>query len=567
MKKILLLFSIIFSNFIIAQSIISVTPNNGNRGQQDLEVTITTQDIDFSVTSPIVDASFIDQFGNILPADWTGEFYYANELRASFSIPGYAAPGLYDLSLAEVNGDFTLTLPNAFTVNNAYTYSIQGNVRYDSNSNGCDASDISVPAQKIRFTNGSAIGYIYAFTGFYNYYDVQAGNNSFTPILQNPTYFTVSPPSASVVLSTSNNVFTQDFCISPNGTHNDLEVSIYPYGSARPGFDATYLVSYKNNGTQSQNGTIKLSFDDSIMDLVTADPAIGSQGTNALNWSFSNLQPFEKREILVTMNLNSAIENPPVNVGNSLYFNAAVNGATDETPIDNFANLYQTVVASLDPNDKTCAEGHSLPISEVGKYLHYIIHFENSGTANAENIVVSDLIDTSKFDVSTLVPLSGSASFTTKISNTNLVEFIFENINLPFDDANNDGYVAFKIKSLPTLVEGDDINNSANIYFDYNAPIITNMNTVNVFNPLATTDFEFGSVYTLSPVPAKNNLTITAKKDVVMNSITIYNTLGQLVQVITNPTETIDISGLKTGSYFIKVISDEGTSSSKFIKE
>ena len=31
----------------------------------------------------------------------------------------------------------------------------------------------------------------------------------------------------------------------------------------------------------------------------------------------------------------------------------------------------------------------------------------------------------------------------------NKVEFIFEGIHLPFDDANNDGYVAFKIKTKP----------------------------------------------------------------------------------------------------------------------
>jgi hypothetical protein len=74
-------------------------------------------------------------------------------------------------------------------------------------------------------------------------------------------------------------------------------------------------------------------------------------------------------------------------------------------------------------------------------------------------------------------------------------------------------------------------------------------------------------VFTLSPVPAKNSLTITSKQDMIMTSISIYNALGQLVQVNTNPTETIDVSALKTGNYFIKIISDKGTVSSKFIKE
>jgi uncharacterized repeat protein (TIGR01451 family) len=212
-------------------------------------------------------------------------------------------------------------------------------------------------------------------------------------------------------------------------------------------------------------------------------------------------------------------------------------------------------------------EGHNLPINDVGKYLHYVIRFENTGTANAETVVVRDVIDTSKFDMSTLRPLSGSHSFTTKISNTNLVEFIFENINLPFDDASNDGYVAFKIKTKPTLTIGTNISNTANIYFDYNLPVITNTYTTTVFNPLSVDSFEFSDVYALSPVPTMNTLTITTKQDVIMSSVGIYNTIGQLVLSVKDPNEVIDVSGLKTGVYFIKITSDKGTLSSRFIKE
>lgn len=567
MKKLLLLLPLLFYNFASSQSIISVTPNNGNRGQQDLNVTITTQDIDFSVSTPTVDVSFIDQFSNILPVDWNS-FYLANQLVVHFSIPGYAIPGPYSVNVAEVGGAFNMTMANGFTVNNQYTYSINGNVRYDSNGNGCDATDISMPYQKINFTNGSGSGTISANNaGFYNYYDVQIGNNSFSPVLENPSYFTVSPPSASVNVSPANNLIVQDFCISPNGTHNDLEVSLVPYGPARPGFDASYKIIYKNKGTHAQSGTLNLSFfDDNIMDFVTAVPAINSQGTNSLSWNFTNLLPFEKREILVTMNINSPVETPAVTVGNDLIYTATVVGATDETPDNNTSILHQTVVGSYDPNDKTCAEGRSLPISEVGKYLHYVIRFENTGTANAENIVIKDVIDTSKFDISSLIPLSGSHAFTTKIKN-NLVQFIFENINLPFDDANNDGYVAFKIKTKPTVTVGSNINNTANIYFDYNAPITTNTSTVNVYNPLHTSEFDFNNLFALSPVPAKESLLITNKQQVAISSLNIYNTLGQLVLSSVNPSEIIDVSGLGTGTYFIKIISDKGTASSKFVKE
>jgi hypothetical protein len=161
--------------------------------------------------------------------------------------------------------------------------------------------------------------------------------------------------------------------------------------------------------------------------------------------------------------------------------------------------------------------------------------------------------------------LAGSAAYVTRIKNTNQVEFIFENINLPFDDANNDGFVAFKIKTKPTLLVGDSFSNTANIYFDYNFPITTNTATTTIA-ALGSPDFEFNSAYTLSPVPAKNILNITTKQTRTMRSASIYNQLGQLILVTTTP-KTIDVSGLKAGSYFIKVVSDNGSATTKFLKE
>lgn len=565
MKKLLLLFAFFFYNFSIGQSIISVTPNNGNRAQQYLNVTITTQNVDFSGATPTVDVSFIDQFSNILPATYA-YFSFANQLNVQLAIPEYAVPGLYDVNVAEVNGDFNMTLPGGFTVNNQFTYTIQGNVRFDSDNNGCTASDPSMPNQRITFNNGLGSGTLVAnSSGFYSYYDVTVGNNSFTPVLENPSYFTVSPPSASVNISSPTAIIIQDFCITANGTHNDLEVSLIPTTNARPGFDAGYKIVYKNKGTTTQSGSVALNFNDSVLDLIASTPAFSGFGSNSLNWSFSNLAPFERREILVTMNLNSPVESPPVNANDILFFTASVTGATDEVPANNTAVLNQTVVGSLDPNDKTCVEGHSLSITDVGKDLHYVIRFENTGTANAEFVVIHDVIDTSKFQIATLTPLSGSHPFTTKIRN-NVVEFIFNNINLPFDDAHNDGYVEFKIKTKPTLTLGTNITNTASIFFDYNPAVITNTYSTTI-TALGIQDFDFNNLFALSPVPAKNNLTITAKKDVLVNSISIYNMIGQLVQQNNKPDETIDVSELKTGTYFIKITSDKGTASSKFIKE
>lgn len=445
-------------------------------------------------------------------------------------------------------------------------YTINGAAKFDSNNNGCDNSDIAMPNAKFDFVSGTTTGTSIAnASGMYSF-PVKAGTHLMTPVLENPGYFTIFPTFAAITFPAQASPFTQNFCLSANGTHNDLEAVLLPTSRARPGFDATYKILYKNKGTTIQNGSVSLTFDDAKLDVVAALPATDSQATNNLSWNFSNLKPFEAREILLTLNINSPLETPAVNGGDVLAYTVMAVGATDETPADNTAPLNQIVTNSLDPNDKTCLEGTAISPSSVGNYVHYIIRFENTGTDNAQNIVVKDIIDSNKYDISTLVPMHGSAPFVTRVTNTNQVEFIFENIDLPFDDAHNDGYVAFKIKTKSTLVVGNSFSNNASIYFDYNAPIVTNTATT-VVQALGNQDFGFATIFSLSPVPAKDILTITRKQEVTISSISIYNTLGQLIQIETNPNESIDVSNLNTGNYFIRIVSDKGTLTGKFIKQ
>jgi hypothetical protein len=261
------------------------------------------------------------------------------------------------------------------------------------------------------------------------------------------------------------------------------------------------------------------------------------------------------------------MDTPPVVNGDTFVFSASINAAAeDETPENNSSTLNQTTVGSYDPNDITCLEGNTVGPDMIGKYVHYIIRFENTGTYHATNIVVKDMVDTSKFDVSSLVPLHSSHDFITRIAG-NTAEFIFENIMLPFDDAINDGYVAFKIKTKPTLTVGQSFSKLANIYFDYNHPIVTNTATTTI-TALATEDHVFDK-YIIYPNPAQNTLQIRSSIGVEVQSVGIYNLLGQLVLTIpyTQSDAIIDVSHLNTGNYFIKIRSANGTSTEKFIKE
>ena len=446
--------------------------------------------------------------------------------------------------------------------------SISVGATFDSDANGCTAADINYPYIKYTISNGTTSESTHSDQNGNYVFFAQAGTHTVTPILENPTYFTVAPASITFDVSDFTNLVAQNFCLTRVEDHKDLAVTLLPITPARPGFNSSYVLVYKNKGNIIESGSVTLAFDDSVIDLVSSSPSYSTLAANNVTWNFSDLHPFESRSIEITYNINSPMEVPSVNIGDQLSFTAEIFPySDDEIPFDNSSGLKQIVVGSLDPNDKTCIEGATISPALVGEYVHYVIRFENTGTYSAENIVVKDLIDTSKFDVTTLVPIASSHNFVTRINN-NKVEFIFENINLPFDDANNDGFVAFKIKTKPTLVLGDTFSNTASIYFDYNFPIITNTETTTIA-ALGKQDFEFGNFLTLYPNPTTETIHLKKLAAISVSSISIYNMLGQQLIVIPNANsiEFVDVSSLGIGNYFLKIQSDKGASIAKFVKQ
>ncbi len=445
-------------------------------------------------------------------------------------------------------------------------FEVKGSVKNDFNANGCDPLDNPLPYFQLHSTDGTNSGvFLSNSQGEYSI-PVQEGTHTITPVLENTDYFTISPTEFTVNFPADPTPFLQDFCILPNGNHPDLEIEIIPTFPARPGFETSYKIVYHNKGTQMQSGEIKFRFYP-VTQFVSSIPDISSQDTENLYYDYVDLKPFETREINLVMNVNGPMDNPPINIGDYLGYKATIYPVVDdETPNDNKFELKQQVVGSLDPNDKTCLQGESVGPETAGEYVHYLIRFENTGNYPAENIVVKDVIDTEKFEVSTLRALNGSHEFYSRIKE-NVVEFIFENINLPFDDQNNDGYVLFKIKTKPELQLGDTFSNEAAIYFDYNFPVITNEYITTIEEQLETPDFDFGNKFVLYPNPSKNILNIQKKATTEITSVEIYNLLGQVVIAIPSKTEMIDVSSLKAGTYFVKLNSNKGKSYSKFIKE
>jgi hypothetical protein len=103
---------------------------------------------------------------------------------------------------------------------------ISGGIHYDTNANGCDSSDPIAEGIRIRISDGVNTGSTFTAYNSGNYsLFVQQPNITLTPYIENPSYYSISPATVTINFPTSSEpTYVQDFCITANETHNDLEV-------------------------------------------------------------------------------------------------------------------------------------------------------------------------------------------------------------------------------------------------------------------------------------------------------------------------------------------------------
>jgi uncharacterized repeat protein (TIGR01451 family) len=235
--------------------------------------------------------------------------------------------------------------------------------------------------------------------------------------------------------------------------------------------------------------------------------------------------------------------------------------------------LILIVTGSLDPNDKAVApmgEGSTGDITVDNDELTYKVRFQNTGTGPAVNIYITDTLD-AMLDMSSLQMLGSSHNFNIELLGSNIVRWRFNNINLPDSGSNepeSHGHVIFKIKTSSTPQLGETIENTANIYFDFNEPVITNttMNTYAEFLSV-TEPIEIGEL-TLYPNPTTNIIHVISENG--QNSvIKILDLNGRLVMTerLNNGKVSLDVSHLTNGMYVISTIGVNGIERNVFIKE
>lgn len=359
---------------------------------------------------------------------------------------------------------------------------IKGRVFIDDNANGIkDAGEDYYPDLKVQSVKASATSFASTTDAsglFLNHVDT--GSYTTTVVLPQP-YYTVNPASKVTNFTGYNNKDSFDFALVPVPAHNDLTVSVASLNTLRPGFNAFYRIDYKNAGTNVINGVVVRFIIPGNTNFASATPAPSAVVNDTIFWNIGTLNAFDESIISVSL---LADPPPALQIGDVVRLIAAIDPlAGDETPLNNSDTLRQTAFGSYDPNDKAENVAGNISVAEVpAKYLNYTIRFQNTGTDTAFNVVIRDTLD-DKLDWNTFEMIGASHDFKLDIKNNHKLAWTFTNILLPDSNVNepaSHGYVAYRVKAKSTLMVGDEVKNSASIYFDFNLPVKTNTTVTTV---------------------------------------------------------------------------------------
>ena len=448
------------------------------------------------------------------------------------------------------------------------------NAFLDANANGTqEPEEQGFPLGTFQYeaNNSGDVHTITTFNGNYTIYDESLNNSydfQFDIAPQYAAYYSIATPSyTNVPVTAGNAVVTYNFPVVITQPYQDLGIYTIANGAPVSGFSTGYKIVYGNLGNVAvPTGTVNFTTDAAISITSASDAAAVITG-NSLALNFSNLLPFEIRTFTIMVDVPAI---PAVSLDQVITSTATITPVTaDVSPNNNTSISTQFIIGSYDPNDKMEAHGRQVVITDfdTNDYLYYTIRFQNTGTANALNVRVEDLLD-SQLDPNSVEMLHSSHDFTLDREGSHLT-WKFNHINLPSqqdNEAASHGYVYFRVKPVAGFAVGDIIPNSADIYFDFNPAIVTNTFSTEFVAALATPQVAT-QAFMLYPNPAKNTVNITAGNTAdVIASVKIYDLTGKIIYIQDNTAPgkvVINSSAFASGTYFVEILSNSNTKTIK----
>jgi uncharacterized repeat protein (TIGR01451 family) len=444
-----------------------------------------------------------------------------------------------------------------------------GVVYFDANDNAMvDAGDIPLPFQRVL---NVAADSVYLFTGNDGRYIAHAAPGEYEiRISPHPDWVVQNNVTSYAVELGETPLDGFDFLVKPNSAAFQLEGQ-FTGGFPRCRSLAPHWIDVFNDHTFPAVAKLEFTYDESCS-YVAASPMPDEVNGHTLIWNALALGP--RGSSRVTVHLLMPDEQ---STGDSISHFWVVGGTfADGVESEPDSGAYSTVVrCAYDPNDKLAAsEG-----PQDGDYaawdapLTYTIRFQNTGNDTAFTVVIADTLD-SNLDLASFELLGHSHPMRTTLSADGVMHFIFEDIALPDSTTNfagSQGYVRYRIRGkegpLPLQVR-----NTAYIYFDFNRPIVTNTTESWLIEWISSTP-EPGKPQLevrVLPNPASHRVQLAASEAFLPGTIIhLYHANGQVLRsekiATASFTHEMNLSGLPSGAYFIRIVNDQGGATEQII--
>lgn len=483
----------------------------------------------------------------------------------AFTITGLAA-GSYTLTQfmtetpffpsSQCSSTFNFTIPQL----GAECGTVSGTVFID-NDQDCvqDVGEVGVPNTVLELLPGPQ----YRFTDATGAFSMQLANGSYTLGQGDPTLVQLCPTTAPAPFTLNFNPVVLNIADSSTVA---LDLRAHMTATAmRPGFPGTYWGKVRNLSPQVSGAVTVTMVIDPALTYDGATPPPTDVTGNTVTWEFGTFGPYQGENL--TVNVQVPPGTPLGSVLNSTL--TVLNTLGDADPVNNTASLNGIVTGSFDPNEKTgltdATRSGSQFILGEDAWIDYTVQFQNTGTDTAFTVVVRDTLDTD-LDITSVQLLGASHAFVPSFGDGRALMFTFDAIQLP--DSGTDllasqGYVAFRVKARAGLVPGDEITNSAGIYFDFNDPVITDTVTHVVELETAVAEVPVGRTMRLAPNPADDVLLVLDA-----NANAVFEVLASDGRRMSVPfrragsTVRMDVHGLAPGLYILR----SGQGVARFVK-
>ncbi|MBK7241630.1 MAG: T9SS type A sorting domain-containing protein [Flavobacteriales bacterium] len=438
--------------------------------------------------------------------------------------------------------------------------SVQGRIYLDHDQDCTqDANDEAIPYHVLEVLPGP----VYALTSGDGTYAIGLASGNYTLSQTPQDIVPICPAVDPVPLNITNGALvTQDFADS---SAIPLDVITYAaMATPRPGFLVNNQFTASNSSGQL-TGAVEVSLTiDPVLSFVSAVPVPTSVVGNTVLWSnMPALGAFGVQHI----NLVLQVPPDPVLIGTVVYNTWSVAQPFVETSsANNTFTTIRTITGSFDPNEKSVLtssrQSGTQYFIDQDDWLDYTIQFQNTGTDTAFTVVVTDTL-TAELDMASFQQGTASHLFSVMFKPGRLVEWRFDTILLPdsvTNEAESHGLVSFRIRPAQPVLPGTIMSNTANIYFDFNPPVITEPSVlVAEFSTAVNTAFIMDEL-NVFPNPTNGSVTVKYGKGSI-RSFALLATDGRTVlteRLGGSAMAEIDLATIATGTYVVVITTGTG---------